>query len=918
MSLSPATRLGPYEILDPIGAGGMGEVYRARDTRLDRIVAVKVLPANSAAHAEARERFEREARAVSSLNHPHICTLFDIGTQDGIDFLVMEYLEGETLAARLARGALPTEEALRHGIHMADALSQAHRKGVFHRDLKPGNIMLTPSGAKLLDFGLAKLGAGGRGPGVGGTTLGADLTKDGTILGTLQYMSPEQLEGKDADGRTDIFAFGAVLYEMVTGRKAFEGRSQASLIAAILDSDPPPVSQLQPVSPPPLDRVVKRCLAKDPDRRWQTAQDLEIELQWVAEAPATPAPLPPVTASRRRFWWPALAALATVAATVAVVHFRETPPKAEPVRFTIPMPDNTTPAPGPFNPVEISPDGRRLVFSAASQRGTQLWLRPLEALEARPLAGAEGANSPFWSPDSRFIGFFAGGKLKKVEVSGGPPQTLCDVPGPFGSGAAWSPGGVIVFGPGRGGPLHRVSAAGGPATPLTSLDQSDQEIGHRFPHFLPDGRHFLYAAGRGPQGANIHLGSLDPQPVAKVVLKESGRSGPPVFRFAAPGFLLFVRDNTLLAQPFDARRGEVSGDPFPVAEPAWDFSVSDNGLLAYRAGGRGVFGEAELVWFDRAGKAVGTVGDPGRYSSVRLSPDGKRVAAEAGDPQQSDRFATDIWVLDLTRGGLPSRFTFDPAGDVGPVWSPDGSRIAYTSGRGGRGSGVQKVYLKASSGAGNEELLLESKVQTRTYDWSPDGRFLLYSVEHQDTGAPNRDLMALPLTGDRKPIPVLRTAFYESHGQFSPDGRWFAYTSNESGRWEVYVQPFLAGQDSQGTPGAKWRISAAGGQQPRWRRDGKELFYLAADRKLMAVPIKTSAGRPPQGQPILEPGAPQPLFETRVAGSARLGDNLGLGAHYYDVSADGQRFLIISSAAAREDTPAPITVVLNWTAGLRR
>ncbi len=893
MSLALGTRLGPYEIEAAIGAGGMGEVYRAKDTRLDRVVAIKVLPAHLAAQPELRQRLEREARAVSSLNHPHICALYDIGHQDGLDFLVMEYLEGETLAERLAKGPLPTEQVVRYGEEIADALDKAHRQGMVHRDLKPGNIMLTKAGAKLLDFGLAKATAvvGPAIPGLSTSpTRSTPITAEGTVVGTFQYMAPEQLEGKEADARSDIFAFGAVLYEMATGRKAFQGKSQASLIASILSSEPPPISTLQPMTPPAFDQLVKTCLAKDPDERWQTAHDVMLQLEWIAEGGSqagVPAPVVARRRSRERIAWAVVAVLGLLAVTFAAALFLRPAPDARAIRSFLLPPEKAS-----FSfvgtgggPPAVSPDGRRLAFVASTSDGKSLlWVRPLDALSAQPLTGTEGASYPFWSPDSRFLGFFADGKLKKVEASGGPPLTLCDAP--QGRGGTWNRDGVIVFTPDVSSPLFRVSAAGGEATPITQLDQSHHETTHRWPYFLPDGRHFVYLA-RGPASASeseanaIYVASLDSKE-RKLVLHASSNAA------YAPGYLLFVRETTLMVQPFDAKRLQLTGDAFPIAEQIqFDppisrgvFSVSENGILAYQTGSAQT--GSQLLWFDRSGKQIGALGDASALQfSPRISPDRQRVAVELFEPHSRN---LDVWVYDVARG-MRTRFTFDPAFDRRPVWSPDGSRIIFASNR----KGHQDLYQKASSGAANEELLFESNLDKSPTSWSSDGRFLVY----HSTGDPNTklDLWVLPLVGDRKPIPFLRTPFEEWDGQFSPDGRWIAYASNESGRDEIYAAPFPG-------PGGKFQLSTSGGTLPRWRRDGKELFYLSLDNKLMAAEVKEKGS-------TLEVGAVRALFETRPQRPGFV----------YDVSPDGQRFLIATTFS--EKNSLPVALVVNWTAGLR-
>ncbi len=887
MSLKTGTQLGPYEIISAAGAGGMGEVYRARDTRLDRTVAIKVLPAHLADEPELRERFEREARTIASLNHPHICTLYDIGRQDGIDFLVLEYLEGETLAQRLLKGPLPLEQVLQYSIEIADALDKAHRKGVTHRDLKPSNIMLTKAGTKLLDFGLAKL----RKEAAPATPLSelptADdaITAQGAIVGTLRYMAPEQLESKEVDARTDIFAFGAVVYEMATGKRAFEGKSQASIIGAIMSSEPLPMSSLQPMTQPALDRLVKKCLAKEPEKRWQAASDVCDELKWIAEGGSQaggPGLIVTHRKIRKRLVWLVAAVLLVAALTLgAFAYFRRVPEETQAVRFFVSPPGSLagfgTTTSGTTAPVAVSPDGHRVAFVAMSMDGRYLlWVRSLDTLTAQALAGTEGASSPFWSPDSRLLGFFAGGKLKKIEASGGPPITLCDAPN--NRGGAWSRDGVIVFNPANLVALQKVSASGGVPTAATVLGQG--ETAHMRPSFLPDERHFLYRAYTGSAAGPIYLASLDSSE-RKFLLNADSQNV-----LYTQGHLLFLRETTLVAQPFDARGLVLTGDAFPIAEqiqttginpPYGVFSTSENGVFGYQTG---TGGAANLVWFDRTGKQASVLGEPAAYSDLELSPDGKRASVSISDGKQRD-----IWIYDVAHG-LRTRFTFDPADELQSFWSPDGSQVVFNS----RRKGHLDMFQKASSGAGSEDVLLEDNLDKYPVSWSPDGRFILYDSIGSATGL---DLWVLPLSGDRKPVPFLTTKFNEAAGQFSPDGRWVAYNSDESGKNEVYVTPFPG-------PGGKWQISTGGGALPRWRHDGTEIFYLAPDNKLMAAAVNGKGSS-------FEVGAVKPLFETRAVAGLR---------NRYAVSPDGQRFLI--NTVPEQAASAPITVVLNWTAGLKK
>ena len=828
MPLTTGTRLGPYEIEASAGSGGMGEVYRARDTRLDRSVAIKVLPAQFSQNAELRQRLEREARAVAKLSHANICALYDVGHQEGMDFLVLEYLEGETLEQRLHKGPLPPAQLLVYAIEIADALEKAHRQGIIHRDLKPGNIMLTKAGAKLMDFGLAKTVEQAPVAAVLTEMTATDrkLTAEGTILGTFQYMAPEQLEGAEADARTDLFALGMVIYEMATGRPAFSGRTKASLIASILSAEPAPLAAVAPMTPPALERVVKTCLAKSPDDRFQSAHDLKLQLEWIAEGGSQAGVPAPVAAHRKhREWmaWGVIAVLVLLAAALGALYYRSASAPVRVVRSSIlPPPKAVFDFSGAAGagPVAISPDGARIAFVATGEdHRSAVWVRALDSSEAQLLPSTEGGTFPFWSPDSRFLGFFAGGKLRTVEATGGPPLVVCDAP--EGRGGAWSSTGVIVFG-GRYTNLFKVAATGGQPTPVTKLDDAQQEKSHRFPSFLPDGRHFLYLAtptgGETDQNA-VYLGSIDSME-RKLALHTAY---PAAY---ANGYLLYLRERTLIAQPFNPGRGELSGDGVPLAEhvqvdPVFALSmvtVSQNGTLVYQTGAGG--STSQLLWLDGSGKQAGVLGDPALYYTLAISPDAKRVAAEIIDPQSSNG---DLWIIDTARG-LKTRFTFDPARDYNPVWSPDGSQIVFAS---ARGKAQADLYLKNSSGVGSEQILLQSEPEKAPTDWSPDGKYIAFTVNDRrsNTGS---DIWILPMFGDRKPFPFLQTPFNEAFARFSPDGKWIAYSSNESGRNEVYVAPFPG-------PGGKFQVSNASGLAARWRRDGKELFYMAADRRMMVA-----------------------------------------------------------------------------------
>jgi Tol biopolymer transport system component len=892
--LAAGTTLGPYKILAPLGAGGMGEVYRAHDSRLGRDVAIKVLSPHLAASPEVRARFEREARTISQLNHPHICTLHDIGHQEGTDFLVMELLEGETLAHRLEKGALPVAEVLTLGTQIADALDRAHRAGVVHRDLKPGNVMLTKGGAKLMDFGLARAAGFAAAPGAltESPTVSRPLTAEGTIVGTFQYMAPEQLEGKEADARADLWALGCVLYEMATGKRAFEGKSQASLIVAIMKDEPRPVSELQPMSPPALEHLVKRCLAKDPDKRWQSAGDLARELEWVAAggsqsgAPlASGADRRARSRGRERLLWSAalLVVVLAAAATVTVPRLLPHGPRQAVSRLSITVPEDVTLF-ADATASAISPDGRTLAFLATDSAGTnRIWVRPLDSLVPRELIGTENGNLPFWSPDSRLIGFFADGKLKKIPAAGGSPEVLCDARD--GRGGSWSRAGVIVFAPDAVGPLFRVSASGGTPNQVTSLDSTRHETGHRWPCFLPDGRHFLFVAMPERQGNfDAYAGSLDSRDRGFIV---SAGTAP---TYAAPGYLLYVRNASVVAQRFDARRLSFSGEPVTVGEapsPSSYFyaaprvTASDDGVMAHSGAG---LPNTELKWFDRLGHPAGTIpAPPGRYEGVRLSPDGKRLCVD----RRSSASAVDLWLLDLDRP-VPTRFTFGPSMNQTGAWSPDGSRIAFNSNR----LGPTDIYVKAVGGAGQEQpLLISSGLFKNLSQWTQDGRFLVYDEPQPRTGW---DLWLLPTEGDHKPVPYLCTPFNERWGTISPDGRWMAYFSDESGKWELYVQSFP-------TPGSKYQVSTNGTGFSyffsSWVRDGRELIYVGADGlTLMVAEVQTS--------PTFKVGASHKLFKLRR-------DHL-----WGDVTRDGQRVLVTTPAG--QASASTITLEMNWTAAMRK
>jgi Tol biopolymer transport system component len=891
MTLVSGTRLGPYEILSPLGAGGMGEVYKARDTRLERTVAVKVLPMHLASSAETRQRFEREAKTISQLSHPHICALYDVGREGETEYLVMELLEGETLSDRLAKGALPLEQTLRYGTEIADALDKAHRQGIVHRDLKPGNVMLTKSGVKLLDFGLAKAMAPTAEKGsLTSLPTQQGLTQEGTILGTFQYMAPEQLEGREADGRTDIFAFGAVLYEMATGRKAFSGTSQASLISAIMQNDPPPISTVQPTFPPALDRVVKKCLAKDPEDRWQNAADLGSELKWIAEG-SSAGVASPVTASRRRrslrVSWIVSGVLAVVAAGLAAALLARRPTAPLPlIRTSILPPEKAAFMATGINagPAEISPDGSRLVFTARQGEGpNQLWVRTLAESTARPLAGTEGAERPFWSPDGRFIGFFSDRAIKKIEANGGPVFRLAEAS--ESRGGTWNRQGVILYTPDARGPIYRVSAGGG--TPTVASAYGEKDATHRYARFLPDGRHFLYLVRHGGAGAGenpeIRVGALDSKD-SKVVVSAASNA------VYASGFLLYVREGALVAQRFDLDKLAVAGEPAVVApDVLMDerfsrgvFSASETGILAYQTGRSTT--ASVLRWIDRSGRILGDIGEPAEYfngSNVGISPDGTRAVASIVDLRTG---ISDIWMIDLV-SGTRSRFTAGTRDKFWSIWSPDGRTVAYAADHPGGSSGYDIVVRPTDGNA--ERVVASDAVENEVpTGFSPDGRFLLFSKRRQLSD----DLLMVPVDGSAAPRPIAATPAVETLGQVSPNGRYVAYMSDEGGRFEIYVTTFP-------DPAGRWQVSQAGGREPRWSKDGKEMFFFAPDNRLMAAAVKTEGS--------FEIGAIHPLFQSRQMGMS----------FRYDVAKDGQRFLV--NAGLKEEL-SPITMVTNWVGELER
>jgi len=892
LTLSAGTRLGPYEIVAPLGAGGMGEVWRAKDTRLEREVAIKILPADFAANAQFKARFEREAKTISQLNHPNVCTLFDVGHHEGLDFLVMELIEGESLADRLLKGALSIELVLRHGAEIANALDAAHRQGIVHRDLKPGNVMLTKSGAKLLDFGLAKSGpllssTSSVSQLVDSPTEHKPLTEQGTILGTFQYMAPEQLEGQEADARTDIFSFGAVLYEMATGRRAFQGKNKTSLIAAIVSSSPTPVSQIAPLTPPALDHVIKKCLAKDADDRWQSIRDVADQLAWIGEAGSRAGEPAPVLAKRKsklRVAWALHAATALVAVAVTAGVIYATRPKPVIVRSSLLAPDKTK-FDAESGAMALSPDGTRIAFLAYGEdKKRMLWVRPLSALSAQPLAGTEDASFPFWSPDSRFIGFFSGGKLRKIDANGGPPQALCDAA--QGRGGCWTEGGTILFAPSPTDSLLKVPSAGGTPAKVTELDTKKGETSHRHPSILPDGVHFIFLIeahppnGGGGDGFSIAIGSLESKQYRHLLDSKSSA------RYSKSGHILFLRDRTLLAQRFDAKKLELVGEAQPVAENMtrtnrWEttFSVSDSGLLAFQSG---LASEAsQLEWVDRDGKDLGVVGKPADMRSIALSHDGTRVAASIMDSKTQTQ---DIWVLDIERG-TSTRLTFDPEDDGFPVWSMDDRYVYFFSRRQGSGD----VFRKASDGTGTDEFVFGDSNQNILASVTADGGTA--AILSNVVGKTGWDISLLNLA-DGKSRVFLATPFSEVMPMLSRDGQWLAYHSNESGRNEIYVQSLQPG-------GGKWQISTDGGTRPRWLRDDRELAWQSPDDKLMVVDV--------QVEPKFAPSVPRPLLDPRIR---------PLVAYEFDFSRDGNRVLV--NRSIEQPVVVPVTLVQNWTQALEK
>jgi len=887
MTVATGTRLGPYEVVALIGAGGMGEVYRAHDTRLNRDVALKVLPEAFSRDTQRMARFEREAKLLASLNHPNIAAIYGIEESGPIRALVMELVEGPNLSERIRGGPVPVDEALPIARQVADAVEYAHENNVIHRDLKPANIKVKADGmVKVLDFGLAKAMSDDptEGDMSNSPTLSMAATMQGVILGTAAYMAPEQAKGKRVDRRADVWAFGVVLYEMLVGKQLYEGETIPETLASVM-KEAPALENLPADTPPAIRNLLRRCLEKNVKRRLQHAGEARIIIEDVISgvAPAEAEAAPTARGHRLfgRMAAGAAAVLLLALAGLSFVHFREVPPDERVLRLSVRLPEDSL---VPF--FALSPDGRRLVIGGNFGDRTnvaQLWLRALDSPELQPLAGTDAARTPFWSPDGRYIGFFAEGKLKTVLATGGPAQALCD--SGLGGGGAWNRDGVILFSPG-GGPLQRVTAAGGDCAAVTKPEEGSS---HRLPVFLPDGNHFFYVVTGGDAAKRgIYLASLDNPDGRRLLADQSSVVFVPPASGSENSHILFLREETLMAQPFDGRALQLVGEVFPVVDQAsMTFttsqvaaSASDNGILVYLAGaGR----NHQYTWFDRSGKELGKVGSVGTQRSVVLSPDDKFAAIPRGA-------ASGLWLRELNRD-LETRFTFSPITGNSPVWSPDGSRVVFSSGA--------DLYRKDAHGGAQEEALLSNANRKRASDWSRDGRFLLYTEEDQGNRG---DLWILPdplgKPGDSKPYPFLQTEFVESQGQFSLDGRWIAYTSTESGREEVYVRPFAGGPSS---PSGKWLVSSDGGNEPRWRRDGKELFYLGRSgngRRVMAVPIQTGPSS------VFESGAPAPLFVFPVIAIVPQSNSFA-----YGVAADGERFL--ANVLADSGSPT-LNVVVNW------
>ena len=906
MALTAGTKLGPYEIQSAIGAGGMGEVYRARDTRLDRTVAVKILPEHLAKDADARQRFEREARSISSLNHPNICVLHDVGVENGTSYLVMEYVQGETMESRLRKGPLPLKQALEYGIQICEALEKAHRAGIVHRDLKPGNIMLTPSGAKLLDFGLAKpVALLGTAPANKGnltpstptmnlTALASPVavTQQGSVVGTFQYMAPELLQGHEADARSDIFSFGCVLYEMLLGRRAFEGKSQLSVASAILEKDPEPITKIQPMTPISVDHVVQTCLAKDPEKRWQNATDVGHELRWIVTVPAPtsqPESAQPKESWTERLLW--LVAIAALAGMVAWLSLRGHP-QLPVLRSFLPPPANTGfDLTGDYSgPPVLASDGSAVAFCARPKGGqNSIWVHSFGELSARKLDGTEGASFPFWSPDNKFLGFFAEGHLKKVAASGGPVTILADTPNP--RGGTWNQENVIVYEPDYRDSLWRVSSSGAGAVRLTKFE-GGKHTTHRWPWFLPDGKHFLFFgtnhSGNSEQG--IYFASLADGSYKHVVDSDSGAQ-------YASGYLLYHLQSQLFAQKFDPTTGTLSGDPITVANlidydaGTWHttFTASQNGLLIYEPGTSTT--GTDLLLVDRSGKILKKLAESAAYKGTgQLSPDGKRLAISIGDPQ------ADVWILDLVRGSK-NRLTFGGATHLMPSWSADGQRVAYVKQVGATVVNGTSLCSRLANGGGQEEVLLSGQPTglARTLllpQWSNDGRYLVHLEQSGPSGAA---VWAVDNNNDKKLIPIVQPPSQQARilqFRLSPDNRWIAYSSTESGREEIYVTRFPSGE-------GKWQVSQVGGAFPDWRADGKEIFFMGLDGNVSAADVHSTADG-------LELGPARHLFQNNY--TAPIGNP-------FEAAPDGKQLVL---TMVPESLATPLVLVTNWTAEMNK